>query len=148
MKLSKRGYILALFQAVAGSYSVYCYLTSNQHGQGLNILEVSIGILIGLLLLAAGLLLFWGKVMGRNISLTLQALSVPVILTASIQYKISYLLFFALGWQPPAVMTYQSAWGQADYAFSLGNFQYEIAGINIVALVLFFFALKTFRPSS
>ena len=97
--------------------------------------------------LAAGILLFLRPNLGKTLSLFMQAIQIPILMLGSLQYYVIIALGFALGFQPPSFLLFRYYLGRVEGSLLFGSFTSEGVLINFVALVFFFFALKSLRKN-
>lgn len=151
MKLSRYGWLLALYQLIAGGFGLWNLAFHPVHASAYQ-MSLSLGVvcLYGacVLLFAAGVLLFVRPQLGKTLSIILQGMQIPILALGSIQYHLIVTLGFGLGFKPPSFLLFRSYLGRVEGSLLFGNFTNEGVFINFIAVFFFFLASKSLRKDS
>ena len=141
-KLTKRGKFLALYQILGGTAGLWIIGASvaqqiDRHPATLLLLALP------LLSLAAGIALAMGKIVGYGLSVLTQLLQLPFL-------KLQGFYFF--GFLIGSIVVGKDAKGDfilnwffgAGADFLTGDIPFQMAGVNLIAVVMLFFLPKVF----
>lgn len=148
MGLSKRGYILALYEIGAAFNGLWILVTNSLHSQGGALaagLSFAAVLSVSIASLAAGIFLFMGKTWGKRLSFIVQGLQVPFIVLDFFRYYFMLAFGLVVGFKLPAFLTGHFLGGSVKFSMAIGNFGVNEIAVNLVALLFLYFAKNAFK---